>query len=184
MQYTATSEVYCLNNTGAKDPHLNQTNHDAMHEEDAGSADSRTCVAAPVRGPLLNPRSATRFTLRHLGSSGTNDFTRFYGNVTGAESVRLCRTVTFHSEQSFKNCCGEFLKLCSEWNVTVRHNRKQRSQQELQVDLCNACVQFLGNVAGAESVRILTLTTSPGSMGMLLALSRRGRSASSCTIAA
>ena len=41
-------------------------------------------------------------------------------------------------------------KICSEWNVTVRHKKRERPWHELQVDLCNACIEFLAG--GVDSV--------------------------------
>ena len=42
-----------------------------------------------------------------------------------------------------RNMNSDFKKVCSEWKVIVRENKRDRPRPELQVDLCNACVQFL-----------------------------------------
>ena len=64
-----------------------------------------------------------------------------------------------------RNMRDDFLKVCSEWKVTVRHQKRRRSHQELQVDLGNACAQFLAErvdsvvppAPGAESSASCTL---------------------------
>ena len=53
-------------------------------------------------------------------------------------ALRFLGTIT-------RNMASDFKKVCSEWQVTVRQKKRERLQQELQVDLCNACVQFLAD---------------------------------------
>ena len=42
-----------------------------------------------------------------------------------------------------RNMASDFRKVCSEWKVTVRQNKRERPHKELQADLSNACIQFL-----------------------------------------
>ena len=54
-----------------------------------------------------------------------------------------------------RNMASDFRKVCSEWKVTVRQNKRERPHKELQVDLRNACIELLAR--GQDSV------VSPGS---------------------
>ena len=42
-----------------------------------------------------------------------------------------------------RNMDSDFRKVCSEWKVTVRQNKRERPHKELQVDLRNACIELL-----------------------------------------
>ena len=54
-----------------------------------------------------------------------------------------------------RNMASDFRKVCFEWKVTVRQNKRERPHKELQVDLRNACIELLAR--GQDSV------VSPGS---------------------
>ena len=49
-----------------------------------------------------------------------------------------------------RNMFADFRKVCTEWKVTVRQNKRERPHKELQVDLRNACIELLAR--GQDSV--------------------------------
>ena len=42
-----------------------------------------------------------------------------------------------------RNMRPELKRICAEWHVKWTQNKKDRPQNEVRVDLCNACIQFL-----------------------------------------
>ena len=62
--------------------------------------------------------------------------------VPAVDVRKLVRALPFLGTIA-RNMNGDFKKVCSEWKVVVRQQKRERPRQELQVDLCNACVQFL-----------------------------------------
>ena len=49
-----------------------------------------------------------------------------------------------------RNMASDFRKVCFEWKVTVRQNKRERPHKELQMDLRNACIELLAR--GQDSV--------------------------------
>ena len=85
-----------------------------------------------------------------------------------------------------RNMESDFEKVCSKWKDTVRHKKRRRSQQELQVDLCNACIQWL---AGGQDKRVSPAEGTGSALASVKEVSVRGvrdtrsaESLASCTL--